>query len=216
MKIIFLKSFKIFALVLALLTIVGCSSRTNNVSSPNKNNINKKKEIKKKPPEEFHIRIKIENGEIALANLLYDVEDELGTIKADGIYFYLDDPILKLDSNKFANYYWTVKLPIVPHGDFKLKAYIQEKNIHFEKVEAPLSFFIVLEAKNKKIVDHYIEDSKYYWGRFRFYKIDSERNIVYFINHTYPGYLWATSYQGVVTGKYKLSVKLLEEKYYEN
>lgn len=221
MKIIIFNLLKIVLPVVFAIGIAGCSSKNyNNDSYKNykNNHYSKKRKLQEyipKPPKTFEIRVALENGEITFAKVLHDIEKELGVVQADGVYFYLDEPVLKLVSSKHLNYYWTVKLPIVSNGVYNKTAYIQDKDILYEEVEAPLAFKIVIEAKDKSIVDHYIKDSKYYWGEFDFEKIDKEKKRAYFTNVKYPKYLWGLSYKDVDNGRYVLTAKVIKGNHYE-
>jgi hypothetical protein len=205
--------------VLGILLFAGCSSKNYNYYKKNKvySSSNYEKNYKKVAPEQFKIRVGIENGQIVLAKVLNDIEDEIGIVTADGIYFYLDKPILKLDAQKFQDHYWVVEMPVVSYGNFVLDAYRKTGYLNHKKsIKAPLVFKIVVDVKDKIVTDHYIEDANYYWGTFQVYKIDDIRKRVLFTNNNYTGYLWASSYKNAENGRFVLTAKLIEENAHED
>lgn len=164
-------------------------------------------------PKSFAIRIAIEEGKITYAKVLNGIEDTIGRVRAEGMYFYLDTPVMRLEATKYPQYYWIAKLPVKDKGTYILKAYRRKEPLNSEMInpKIPLMFKLVVVVKDFKIIDHFIEDGSPTWGYFKFYKLDKKRRRLLFVNEKFPGSLWATKYT-TNDGRYLLTVKLINEK----
>jgi hypothetical protein len=199
-------------ILIILFSILGCAFYSGHSNNKKENdNSYKSKSNVEEPPENFRLRIKVENWIITKNVLLDNIEDELGRVRVDGIYIYFDEVVVKLVSEKFGNkYFWITKLPDEKDGIFELNAELKENPKYLKSladVDPPDKVKLAIEVENGKIVDNYFIDIKPWWGNFIFYKKDKKKHYLYFKNSKFDNDVWVCQYPDIKNtgdGKYIL------------
>jgi len=210
-----MKTIQLIVIIIASFYFSGCTNKIQ--ISPKKPFVNKElsKDVKQdNAPKYFYVRVAIKNWKTVPGQnkILYDAEEKLGHVEVEGRYIYLNDVVLKLIASNYPQYYWVMKLPNFKEGIFTLKAIRRNDPFYLEKADStpPTQLNLIIVLKNKKIIDHYLENVRPWWGYFDFYKIDKINKKLYFKNSKYPNCLWACKYP-TVDGTYKLDIRLIEK-----
>ncbi|MGE4298862.1 MAG: hypothetical protein AB7E47_12595 [Desulfovibrionaceae bacterium] len=128
-----------------------------------------------------------------------------------GRFFWAEELVFKLESDRYPDKYWLVKVPQVESGTWNLRAILNTKpNRDLMPAEPPKTFKILLVVKERKVVENTISNPHPGWGYFSLKSYDKKNKIAYFGNPFWPEATWAAKMPSTGDGRFTIQAVLTE------
>lgn len=170
------------------------------------------------PPNNFKLRVEIEDYKVTNMELLDGMEYTLGQVRQVGKYLSVDRVMIKLVADNFPSNYWLAYLPHEKdlnngYGIKTIYAGLNDDDIiskYQDLNTPPNNIKLHVWFENGKTIRNEFEKFRPWWGRFYFFERNRQKQIDRFKNDTYPSKIWEAMYPKNANGKYILTLELME------